>query len=129
MHLCKHGFMNNYYTWYVHGETSSNTVRNFEGESSNMEFVRNEVDALYHEMVVDAMGAQFEYNEGPMASKAREFYDLLHAAEVHIGAGGQDVTVLSWMAEMLNMKTLYNMSAANWEMALSLSRKLLSLEV
>ncbi|GLU21150.1 hypothetical protein SLE2022_373090 [Rubroshorea leprosula] len=89
---CKHEFMNNYCTWYVHGETSSNTVRNFEGESSNMEFVRNEVDALYHEMVVDAMGAQSEYNEGPMAeepnSKAREFYDLLHAAEVHIGAGG-----------------------------------------
>ncbi|GLU15885.1 hypothetical protein SLE2022_323410 [Rubroshorea leprosula] len=125
MHLCKHRFMNNYYTWYVHGEASSNTVRNFEGESSNMEFVRNEVDALYHEMVVDAMGAQSEYNDGPMAeepnSKAREFYDLLHAAEFHIGAGGQDVTVLSWMAEMLNMKTLYNMSAANWEMTLSLS--------
>ncbi|GLT98750.1 hypothetical protein SLE2022_162360 [Rubroshorea leprosula] len=83
VHLCKHGFMNNYYTWYVHEETSSNTVRNFEGESSNMEFVRNEVDA---------MGAQSEYNEGPMAeepnSKARKFYDLLHAAEVHIGAGG-----------------------------------------
>ncbi|GLT40423.1 hypothetical protein SLA2020_145600 [Shorea laevis] len=97
-----------------------------------MEFVRNEVDVLYHEMVVDVMGAQSEYNEGPMAkepnSKAREFYDLLHAAEVHIGAGGQDVTVLSWMAEMLNMKTLYNMSAANWEMALSLSRKLLTPE-
>ncbi|GLT30185.1 hypothetical protein SLA2020_050020 [Shorea laevis] len=92
MHLCKHGFMNNYYTWYVHGETSSNTVRNFEEESSNMEFVKIEVDALYHEMVVDAMDAQSEYNEGPMAkepnSKAREFYDLLHAAEVHIGAGG-----------------------------------------
>ncbi|GLT98389.1 hypothetical protein SLE2022_158960 [Rubroshorea leprosula] len=132
VHLCKHGFMNNYYTWYVHGETSSNTVRNFEGESSNMEFVRNEVNTLYREMVVDAMGAQPEYNDGPMAeepnSKAREFYDLLHAAEVHIGAGGQDVTVLSWMAEMLNMKTLYNMSAANWQMALSLSRKLLSPE-
>ncbi|GLT25074.1 hypothetical protein SLA2020_002280 [Shorea laevis] len=59
-------------------------------------------------------------------SKAREFYDLLHASEVHIGAGGQDVTVFSWMAKMLNMKTLYNMSSANWEMALSLSRKLLS---
>ncbi|GKV00760.1 hypothetical protein SLEP1_g13397 [Rubroshorea leprosula] len=132
VHLCKHGFMNNYYAWYVHGETSSNTVRNFEGESSNMEFVRNEVDALYHEMVVDAMGVQSEYNDGPMAeepnSKAREFYNLLHAAEVHIGAGGQDVTVLSWMVEMLNMKTLYNMSAANWQMALSLSRKLLSPE-
>ncbi|GKV24900.1 hypothetical protein SLEP1_g34441 [Rubroshorea leprosula] len=97
-----------------------------------MEFVRNDVDALYHEMVVDAMGGQSEYNDGPMAeepnSKAREFYDLLHATEVHIGVGGQDVTVLSWMAEMLNMKTLYNMSAANWEMALSLSRKLLSPE-
>ncbi|GLT34232.1 hypothetical protein SLA2020_087580 [Shorea laevis] len=116
VHLCKQGFMNNYYTLYVHGETSSNMVRNFEGESSNVEFVRNE----------------FEYNEEPMAeepnSKAREFYDLLHVAEVHIGAEGQDVTVLSWMAEMVNMKTLYNMSAANWEMALSLSRKLLSLE-
>ncbi|GLT45579.1 hypothetical protein SLA2020_194020 [Shorea laevis] len=97
-----------------------------------MEFVRNEVDVLYHEMVVDVMGAQSEYNEGPMAkepnSKAREFYDLLHTAKVHIGAEGQDVTVLSWMAEMLNMKTLYNMSAANWEMALSLSRKLLTPE-
>ncbi|GLT26732.1 hypothetical protein SLA2020_017770 [Shorea laevis] len=57
VHLCKHRFMNNYYTSYVHGETSNNTVRNFEGESFNMEFVRNEVDALYHEMVVDAMGA------------------------------------------------------------------------
>ncbi|GLT26733.1 hypothetical protein SLA2020_017780 [Shorea laevis] len=61
-------------------------------------------------------------------SKVREFYDLLHATEVHIGAGGQDVTVLSWMAEMLNMKTLYNMSATNWEMTLLLSQKLLSPE-
>ncbi|GKV41097.1 hypothetical protein SLEP1_g48676 [Rubroshorea leprosula] len=97
-----------------------------------MECVRNEVNALYHEMVVDAMGAQSEYNEGPMAeepnSKAREFYDLLHAAKVHIGVEGQDVTVFSWMTEMLNMKTLYNMSAANWDMAFSLSRKLLSPE-
>ncbi|GLU06904.1 hypothetical protein SLE2022_238890 [Rubroshorea leprosula] len=98
----------------------------------NPEVVSVHLYALYHEMVVDAMGAQFEYNDRPMAeepnSKAREFCDLLHAAEVHIGAGGQDVTVLSWMAEMLNMKTLSNISAANWEMALSLSRKLLSLE-
>ncbi|GLU15041.1 hypothetical protein SLE2022_315710 [Rubroshorea leprosula] len=82
-----------------------------------MKFVRNEVNALYHEMVVDAMGAQSEYNEGPMAeepnSKAREFSDLLDAADVYIGAGGHDVTILSWMAEMLNMKSLYNMSAAN----------------
>ncbi|GLT26619.1 hypothetical protein SLA2020_016740 [Shorea laevis] len=61
-------------------------------------------------------------------SKTREFYDLLHATEVHIGAEGQDVTVLSWMVEMLTMKTFYNMSAANWEMALSLSQKLLSPE-
>ncbi|GLT26338.1 hypothetical protein SLA2020_014160 [Shorea laevis] len=83
-------------------------------------------------MLVDAMGLQGEYNEEPMAEepnhKAREFYELLHAAEVHISSGEQNVTVLSWMAEMLNMKTLYNMSAANWEMALSLSRKLLSVE-
>ncbi|GKV05564.1 hypothetical protein SLEP1_g17561 [Rubroshorea leprosula] len=95
-----------------------------------MEFVRNEVDVMYREMAVDAMGAQSEDNEGLMAeepnSRAREFYDLLHVAKVHIGAGGQDVIILSWMVEMLNMKTLYNMSAANWEMSLSLSQKLLS---
>ncbi|GKU93197.1 hypothetical protein SLEP1_g6807 [Rubroshorea leprosula] len=70
-----------------------------------MEFVRNEIDALYHKMIVDAIGAQSEYNEGLMAeepnSKAREFYDLLHAAEVHIGARGQDVTVLLWMSKNL----------------------------
>ncbi|GLT41667.1 hypothetical protein SLA2020_157120 [Shorea laevis] len=132
MHLCKHGFMNNYYLWYVHGETANNPAINFIGESSNSGFDRNESDAMYHEMLVDAMGLQGEYNEEPMAEepnhKAREFYELLHAAEVHIGIGEQNVTVLSWMAEMLNMKTLYNMSAANWEMALSLSRKLLSAE-
>ncbi|GKV00614.1 hypothetical protein SLEP1_g13280 [Rubroshorea leprosula] len=97
-----------------------------------MEFVRNEADAIYHEMVFDAMGPQPEYNEGSMAeetnSKAREFYDLLHATEVHISAKGQNITVLSWVAKMLNTKTLYNMSAANWEMTLSLSRKLLSPE-
>ncbi|GLT34336.1 hypothetical protein SLA2020_088570 [Shorea laevis] len=72
VHLCKHGFMNNYYTWYVHGETSNNTIRNFEKESSNVEFVRNEVDAMYREMVVDAIGAQSEYNEGPMAEELRQ---------------------------------------------------------
>ncbi|GLT35359.1 hypothetical protein SLA2020_098200 [Shorea laevis] len=132
VHLCKHGFMNNYYTWSVHGEPSNNLARNFGGESSNTKFVRNEADAMYHEMVVDAMRPQLEYNEGPMGeepnSKAGEFYDLLHAAEVHIGAGGESVKVLSWMTEMLNMKTFYNMSAANWEITLSLSRKLLSPE-
>ncbi|GLT25072.1 hypothetical protein SLA2020_002260 [Shorea laevis] len=97
-----------------------------------MKFVRNEADAMYREMIIDVMGSQSEYNEGLMGeepnSKAREFYDLLHAVEVHIGAGGENVIVLSWMAEMLNMKTLYNMSVANWEMALSLSLKLLSPE-
>ncbi|GKV36689.1 hypothetical protein SLEP1_g44791 [Rubroshorea leprosula] len=87
---------------------------------------------MYHEMLVDAIGPQGEYNEDAMAEepnhKAREFYELLHAVEVHIGSGEQNVTVLSWMAEMLNMKTHYNMSASNWEMTLSLSRKLLSAE-
>ncbi|GKV36691.1 hypothetical protein SLEP1_g44793 [Rubroshorea leprosula] len=132
MHLCKHGFMNNYYTWYVHGETSNNPARNLIGEFSNLGFDRNEPDAMYHEMLVDAMDPQGEYNEDPMAEepnhKAREFYELLHAAKVHIGSGEQNVTVLSWMAEMLNMKTHNNMSASNWEMTLSLSRKLLSAE-
>ncbi|GLT29877.1 hypothetical protein SLA2020_047130 [Shorea laevis] len=98
----------------------------------NPEVVSVHLYAMYREIVFDAMGQHPEYNEGSMAeepnSKAREFYDLLHAAEVHISAGGQDVTVLSWMAEMLNMKTFYNMNAANWEMALLLSQKLLSPE-
>ncbi|GLT29793.1 hypothetical protein SLA2020_046380 [Shorea laevis] len=91
MHLCKHGFMNNYYTWYVHGETSNNPAINFIGESSNSGFVSNESDAMYHEMLVDAMGLQGEYNEEPMAKepnhKARKFYELLHAAEVYISNG------------------------------------------
>ncbi|GLT28202.1 hypothetical protein SLA2020_031520 [Shorea laevis] len=117
MHLCKHRFMNNYYTWYAHGETSNNLTRNFIGESSNPRFARNESDAMYHEMLVDAMGPQGEYNEEPMAEepnrKARDFYQLLQHAEVHIGSGEQNVVVLSWMAEMPNMKTLYNMSATN----------------
>ncbi|GKV34715.1 hypothetical protein SLEP1_g43064 [Rubroshorea leprosula] len=56
MHLCKHGFMNNYYTWYVHGETSNNLARNFIGESFSSRFVKNESDAMYYEMLVDAMG-------------------------------------------------------------------------
>ncbi|GLT94248.1 hypothetical protein SLE2022_120000 [Rubroshorea leprosula] len=63
VHLCKHGFMNNYYTWYVHGETSNNLARNFGGESFNTEFVRNEADAMYREMVVDAMGPQLWLKE------------------------------------------------------------------
>ncbi|GLT27288.1 hypothetical protein SLA2020_022970 [Shorea laevis] len=81
--------MNNYYTWYVHGETSNIQARNFRGESSNIEFARNKADAMYHEMVADAMDAQLEYNEKVMAeepnSKARDFCDLLHAVKVHIG--------------------------------------------
>ncbi|GLT27570.1 hypothetical protein SLA2020_025570 [Shorea laevis] len=90
--------MDNYYTWYVHGETSNNPARNFEGESSNMKFVRSEANAMYCEMVVNTMGPQHEYNKGPTAkepnNKAKEFYDLLHAVEVHIGAKGQNVTVV-----------------------------------
>ncbi|GLT93965.1 hypothetical protein SLE2022_117300 [Rubroshorea leprosula] len=91
VHLFKHGFMNNYYTLYVYRKTSNNTARNFGEESSNMEFVENESDVMYREMVVDAIGPQPEYNEpiaGEPNSKIREFYDLLHAAEVYIGARG-----------------------------------------
>ncbi|GLU09814.1 hypothetical protein SLE2022_266540 [Rubroshorea leprosula] len=53
---------------------------------------------------------------------AKEFFDLLRAADTPLFDGCDDgVTVLKWVCELMNAKTLFNMSVTNWDYVLKRS--------
>ncbi|GLT47935.1 hypothetical protein SLA2020_215880 [Shorea laevis] len=47
---------------------------------------------------------------------AKEFFDLLRAADTPLFDGCDDgVTILKWVCELVNAKTLFNMNVTNWD--------------
>ncbi|GLT26336.1 hypothetical protein SLA2020_014140 [Shorea laevis] len=47
---------------------------------------------------------------------AKEFFDLLRTADTPLFDGCDDgVTILKWVCELVNAKTLFNMSVTNWD--------------
>ncbi|KAJ8764170.1 hypothetical protein K2173_005090 [Erythroxylum novogranatense] len=121
LHLLRKGFVPNYFEWTRHGEplicsTSrgnepqmSVNVNEYEGVvGSRGNFVHGTKNS-YKQMVFDGVGYTFEKNtvnveEEPNA-EARNFFDLLQAADRELWPGCQKMTQLSSIAQILNVKS------------------------
>ncbi|GLT25156.1 hypothetical protein SLA2020_003040 [Shorea laevis] len=101
---------------------SVNQLRDMLHDVIGPDFFNNENSAT---VVEDAMqfGGGFEDAFGGDESifkeprgDAKEFFDLLPAAETPLFDGCDDgVTILKWVCELVNAKTLFNMSVTNWD--------------
>ena len=99
LHLCKKGFVPNYYDWLCHGEGFPGTS---EGHSNE-----------YREMVMDALGhnqgeSETEPVEEEPNAEAKKFLDLLKASEQPLYEGSS-MTVLEMTARITSLKCEYNL--------------------
>ncbi|GLT29221.1 hypothetical protein SLA2020_041010 [Shorea laevis] len=63
----------------------------------------------------DAFGGDESIFEEPKGD-AKKFFDLLQAVETPLFDGCDDgVTILKWVCELVNAKTLFNISVTNWD--------------
>ncbi|GLT35136.1 hypothetical protein SLA2020_096140 [Shorea laevis] len=115
------------------------------GESSSAAATMNNIPSVdqLRDMLHDAMGPNFFSNENSATvvedavqfgcgfedasgvgesifeepkGDAKEFFDLLQASETPLFDGCDDgVTILKWVCELVNAKTLSNMSVSNWD--------------
>ena len=104
--------MPNYYIWNSHGEIEidyhSTIPPTLDGQQENQ-------PSQYVDMVLDIAGPSFRHNynngveEMPNPS-AREFYDILQAAQQPLWEGCKEVSKLSAALELLSIKATTNMS-------------------
>ena len=100
VHLCKNGFVPEYYFWDRHGEVVLNTHVETEDAARSM-FPMNAVD--------DDDGNDEEPN-----IEAKKIYDLLDNAKKPIWDGFKSGTQLSVIAENIAMKSKYNITEAGF---------------
>ncbi|XP_019171208.1 PREDICTED: uncharacterized protein LOC109166774 [Ipomoea nil] len=109
-HLCKFGFVPNYFEWNRHGEMSHNqTSMEFDANWSLNE--QNESLESYQQMVYDAAGPNLiarNMREEPNVED-KKFFDMLDAADRQLWSGCEKLTQLSAVARLLNIKTEYRL--------------------
>jgi len=141
-HLYRKGFTKQYMQWVAQGEPIGSNP-SYTGESS----LRNSADSMglpvmeetnnpYRDMIVDAIGytggrTEFGSNannidvpecnmeEEPNA-EAQEFYNLLKDANTPLWDGCKNQTKLSFISQMLNVKSEYNLSQACYNRIMSI---------
>ena len=75
LHLYQHGFTSLYEVWYKHGEPHPNSANNQDTSPTN-----DAADRM-GDMVRDAAGQQFNWNEEEPAGAAKKFFDMLEASK------------------------------------------------
>nr|GMC66641.1 uncharacterized protein LOC109166774 [Ipomoea batatas] len=109
-HLCKFGFVPNYFEWNRYGEMSRNrTSMGFDANWSLNE--QNEPLESYQQMVFDAAGQNLiarNVGEEPNVED-KKFFDMLDAADRQLWSGCEKLTQLSAVARLLNIKTEYRL--------------------
>ncbi|XP_073133532.1 uncharacterized protein [Henckelia pumila] len=109
-HLCRYGFVPNYYRWHHHGETYiAPEVEHCVNPSS-----LSQVEHVYdiHEMVNDLYNSVSIGDEPQSPNEtAKNLYDMLMAAETEIWKGNSNGhSQLSVVARLLNMKADHRIS-------------------
>ncbi|XP_019160044.1 PREDICTED: uncharacterized protein LOC109156648 [Ipomoea nil] len=109
-HLCKFGFVPNYFEWNRHGEMSHNqTSMEFDANWSLNE--QNEPLESYQQMVYDVASPNLiarNMREEPNVED-KKFFDMLDAADRQLWSGCEKLTQLSAVARLLNIKTEYRL--------------------
>ncbi|GLU03975.1 hypothetical protein SLE2022_211440 [Rubroshorea leprosula] len=101
---------------------SVDQLRGMLHDAIGLDFFNNENSATVVEDAVqfgcgfeDASSGDESTFEEPRGD-AKKFFDLLQAAETPLFDGCDDgVTILKWVCELVNAKTLFNMSVTNWD--------------
>ena len=75
LHLYQHGFTSLYEVWYKHGEPHPNSANNQDTSPTN-----DAADRM-GDMVRDAAGQQFNWNEEEPAGAAKKFFDMMEASK------------------------------------------------
>jgi len=114
MHLCKHGFRDNYRLWTSHGESHVEIGRN---ESSE------EVDRM-DDMLVDLGVDHVPASDDEITPFARAFYRMIDSANQPVHENTTHSS-LSAVAHLLALKSQYNMSITHFEANLELINELL----
>lgn len=119
-HLYSKGFMGNYRIWVAQGEGIVSREPDL-GASSDERSCMDETEQPYRDMIFDALGQEFmdtdndgeegQLEEEPNA-KAQEFYNMLKDADTPLWEGCTKQTRMSFVSQMLSIKTDYNLSTS-----------------
>ncbi|KAL2231065.1 UNVERIFIED_CONTAM: hypothetical protein Sindi_1700900 [Sesamum indicum] len=124
LHIVKNGFTRGYNIWYAHGE-SVNT-RDDVGGSSTAPRVET---SRYRTMVMDAIGHEFSSNftcaEQLPNPEAQKFFNLLKDADEPLWDGCKNHTKLSAVAQLLSIKSEYNLPEACYDRLVSTIKSML----
>ncbi|XP_020550342.1 uncharacterized protein LOC110012142 [Sesamum indicum] len=124
LHIVKNGFTRGYNIWYAHGE-SVNT-RDDVGGSSTAPQVET---SRYRTMVMDAIGHEFSSNftcaEQLPNPEAQKFFNLLKDADEPLWDGCKNHTKLSAVAQLLSIKSEYNLPEACYDRLVSTIKSML----
>nr|GMD82591.1 uncharacterized protein LOC109155276 isoform X1 [Ipomoea batatas] len=110
-HLCKYGFVPNYFEWNRHGEKSRNSTSMGFDANWSLNNEQNEPLESYQQMVIDAAGQNLiarNVGEEPNVED-KKFFDMLDAANRQLWSGCEKLTQLSAVARLLNIKTEYRL--------------------
>lgn len=124
-HLYSRGFMDNYRVWVAQGETLVTNAPvigdlpsgiDCESAGGSDSLGRDETEQPYRDMIYDALGQEnmdtddeSEFGEEPNA-KAKQFYSMLDDADTPLWDGCTKQTKISFVSQMLSIKTDYNLS-------------------
>ena len=113
VHLCRNGFVPDYYLWIYHGEKQvhqrcSSSVRVSVSETDQM-VSDNMNHTTYHRMVCDVVGPEFNPDEEPNV-EARNFYDMIRAGDKPVYEGNSKHTQLSAAVRILELKCRHRCS-------------------
>ncbi|XP_057426300.1 uncharacterized protein LOC130719704 [Lotus japonicus] len=126
VHLCRWGFISDYWYWTCHGEsdpilcTTFNTCPSTSGTAQEGHRFEN--------MVYDAFDPQFRMHPNQQIEEspnkdAQEFYDLLHAAQKPLWSGCTNHTELFTVVRLLTIKSDGNISQRSFNEYMALMKE------
>ncbi|KAK4421458.1 hypothetical protein Salat_2096400 [Sesamum alatum] len=119
LHIVRNGFSRGYNIWYAHGESL-----NRRNDASGSSRVPSEEGSRYRTMVMDAVGPELIPNsicdEQPPNPETQNFSDLLKDADEPLWDVCKNHTKLSAVAQLLNIKSEYNMPEACYDRLVSI---------
>ena len=139
MHLLHKGFMENYQSWYAHGEVfvseserrMEETVVGSTSSASNVHETANDNTNPYRNMVIDAMrmnqgnGNQCPIIEEEPNADAARFFDLLKDSDEPLWDGCTNHSKLSVIAQVFTIKSDHGLSEAGYDKIIEWARSIL----
>ena len=128
LHLCKNGFVENYYEWIHHGEPR---VSSGSGHSIPVSLEGQPYQFQYgnqcNDMVIDASRVECHWDnmeESPNVA-AQQLFDMLSAANSELWPGCKNHSVLSVVARLLHMKAEHHFSERCYDDFVQLAKEML----